>query len=317
MEDHLTEREYQLEIALETARLGSWTLDLTNGTIECSAQCLEDFGIAEGGTLTDQRLRELIDPANGLSLRAAIDQAARSRVDFEAEYPINRQDGNRSLIRVSGRALHKASGTPERMMGVTIDLTPRNPQAAAKQGQDSLSLTDAAAVGAWDWDIVADRVYANARFAQLFSIDPQRVANGAPIADFLHSIHPEDRDCVEQAIARAVDTGAEFAEEYRLVQADNSIRWVYAIGRCLKDESGVPCRFPGVIFDTTERKLEGKRIQESQIRCRRFSTAPTNTSGCSRRREMCWKRTARRLNSATSHESTSLESLFGKDRGFS
>lgn len=136
-------------------------------------------------------------------------------------------------------------------------------QSALKKSEERLSfaLEAGGGIGAWDWDVPADRVYANARFARLFSVDPARAADGAPIAEFTNGIHPEDRSRVREAIERATLTGESFAEEYRFLQEDGSVRWVLACGRCnLQD--GRPRRFPGVVFDITDRKRAEQQLRE-------------------------------------------------------
>jgi PAS domain-containing protein len=41
-----------------------------------------------------------------------------------------------------------------------------------------LALRAASGVGTWDWDIVADKVYADARYAVFHNVDPERAAGG-------------------------------------------------------------------------------------------------------------------------------------------
>ncbi|BCW87781.1 Sensor histidine kinase RcsC [Alphaproteobacteria bacterium SO-S41] len=114
-------------------------------------------------------------------------------------------------------------------------------------------------IGTWDWDIVADRVKADERFARLYGVDPGMAARGAPIAEFFTGMHPSDRDRVQSAIAEAIAGGGSFSQEYRLLQSDGSITWVTAQGRCKRAEDGTPLRFPGVSFDITERKAAESR----------------------------------------------------------
>lgn len=123
----------------------------------------------------------------------------------------------------------------------------------------SFAMQASSAVGWWDWDIPADRVYASDSFARLYAVDPAVVAAGAPIAAFEAGIHPDDRDLFRASVAALIASGGEFAEEYRLQGPDGSVRWVYARGRCYRDEDGRPLRFPGVAVDITERRRGEQR----------------------------------------------------------
>lgn len=58
-------------------------------------------------------------------------------------------------------------------------------------------IVEAAELGIWSWDIVSDRVRADARMAALFGV-PQERRLDAPLATYLAAFHPDD---VEPTIA--------------------------------------------------------------------------------------------------------------------
>ena len=122
-----------------------------------------------------------------------------------------------------------------------------------------LALDASGVVGIWDWDILNDRVVADLRFARLYGVDPEAAAAGAPMADFMQAIHPEDRPGLQSAIHRAMGTGEFFEAEYRLMQSDGSVRWVVIRGRCQHDPQGRPVRFPGTAVDVTARRQAEER----------------------------------------------------------
>ena len=132
----------------------------------------------------------------------------------------------------------------------------RRSESALRESRERLeqALSAGHGVGTWDWDVPADRVKADERFARLYGVEPDRAAEGAPIAEFFAAIHPDDLAHVQPAIRTALRTGALFSAEYRLVQPDQTVRWVLAEGRCRLGEDGRPLRFPGVSFDITERR---------------------------------------------------------------
>ncbi|MGO4838874.1 PAS domain-containing protein, partial [Rhizobiaceae sp. 2RAB30] len=108
-------------------------------------------------------------------------------------------------------------------------------------------------VGTFDWHIPSDKLYSDARFAEMFSVDPVEAEKGAPIAAFMGGIHPDDRPRIAKAVDDAIANGAKYAQEYRLLRADSTVRWIEARGECLYDQ-GKPTRFPGAAVDITERK---------------------------------------------------------------
>jgi len=136
---------------------------------------------------------------------------------------------------------------------------------AQRETEERLQLALAAtdAVGTWDWDISEDRFIADAHFAQLHGIDPA-MANQLPISEYLHGVHPQDRALIARSIKHCITHGSEYAEEYRLLQTDGQMRWVFARGRCYKDHHGRPIRFLGAALDLTERKHTEQALRQSQ-----------------------------------------------------
>ncbi len=126
------------------------------------------------------------------------------------------------------------------------------------EGRLQLALGASGVVGLFDWRVPEDRFFADARFAQLFGVDPDRAAAGVPIAEFVQAIHPEDRPSVEATVARTAETGVPYEAEYRVLQAGGEARWVAARGACLR-ESGEPVRFVGTAVDIHARKLAEER----------------------------------------------------------
>jgi signal transduction histidine kinase len=121
-------------------------------------------------------------------------------------------------------------------------------------------MDDALSVGAWDWDVVEDRVTADAQFARLYGVDPAVAAAGAPIDEFFHGIHPDDLDRVAAAIDATLRSGAPFDQEYRVIGEGHRARWLVAKGRVERAADGTPLRFPGISFDIHERKMAQVRL---------------------------------------------------------
>lgn len=121
-------------------------------------------------------------------------------------------------------------------------------------------------VATWTWDIVQNRVIADANLARLFDISPED-ASGGPIASYIEAIHVDDRARVSSAIEAALQgPNDRYETEYRIVRKDGTIAWVIARGKVERDANGKPKYFPGVLIDITERKKSDKQAEALQFR---------------------------------------------------
>lgn len=123
----------------------------------------------------------------------------------------------------------------------------------------------AGVVGAWEWDVKANKVYADARYAELHGVVPELAAAGLPVEAYIPAIHPDDTDRINAVAQASLRAGGDFSEEYRLIQKDGSIRWIYTRGRAYLGPDGRPARNAGVIVDITERKQVEAALEAARI----------------------------------------------------
>ena len=138
-ERKLGERGQRLRIAMETAHLVPWQLDLTTGAFDCPDGWRATLGGRPGRSLHRDQLMAAIHPDDRAAVVAALDRAVRNRTDFHAEYRVPvppAHAGGPAAVRwvvASGRGINDgggdnagdADGGPARVVGVMLDVTDR------------------------------------------------------------------------------------------------------------------------------------------------------------------------------------------------
>jgi PAS domain S-box-containing protein len=128
-----------------------------------------------------------------------------------------------------------------------------------------LTLEAAGASCGWDWDIVANRLTADARFAAITGQDEMALAEGAPTRQFFVGIHPDDVKRIRLAVAGILAGAEVFSKEYRLLKEDGGFRWVHARGRAVFDEDDQPIKFIGMLVDITDQKRIQEQLRIAQV----------------------------------------------------
>ncbi|PLS81189.1 hypothetical protein CYG49_02550, partial [Candidatus Saccharibacteria bacterium] len=119
-------------------------------------------------------------------------------------------------------------------------------------------------VGTWSWDITTNHVIADKNLSHMFGVSTEDGAKGLPLEVFVNSIHSDDRERIENSIAKTLYDGGAYEAEYRTVSKDGSEHWVIARGRIQKDKDGNLLKFPGVIVDITDRKRAQEAVSKSE-----------------------------------------------------
>jgi len=147
----------------------------------------------------------------------------------------------------------------------------------AERGRTEQSLRDSEArlrlaleagrMGTWEWLVETNKVVWSPGLETIHGLAPGTF--GGTFDAFLSDVHPEDRDHVQQTVARTLDEGRDHQIEYRLLLPDGTIRWVEGRGKLSHDAQGRPQRMVGVCVDITERKRVEEVLKRSEEQFRR------------------------------------------------
>lgn len=98
--------------------------------------------------------------------------------------------------------------------------------------------------------------YVNPEYEHVWGLSRESLY--ADPGSFIDAIHPADRESVTDALSSVATEG--YAEEYRIIQPDGTVRWIYDRGVPVVDETGTVYRIVGIAQDITERKLQSQQL---------------------------------------------------------
>ncbi|MFW6153336.1 MAG: PAS domain-containing protein, partial [Halobacteriota archaeon] len=83
---------------------------------------------------------------------------------------------------------------------------------------------------------------------------------------FLQTVHPDDRDRMEDALESLEEGDVPYDETYRIVRPDGEVRWIHDRGVPVRDDEGTPIRYVGVARDVTEVERRSRELERERDR---------------------------------------------------
>jgi PAS domain S-box-containing protein len=122
--------------------------------------------------------------------------------------------------------------------------------------------------GSWAWSPASQElIYWSEEMFRIFGLNPQR-SSPPDRQEFLRLMHPADRDRFNERVEKAFREKTDFAQDYRIVLPDGTVKHLHEIGHPVLDETGNIVEYVGTEVDVTERK----RAEEERERLRQVET---------------------------------------------
>jgi PAS domain S-box-containing protein len=115
---------------------------------------------------------------------------------------------------------------------------------------------DSSGMGTYEIDLASKKIKTSGNFNSIWSIDGE-IANEQLIA----KLHPEDQALREKAHQKAQTTG-KMCYEARIVNDDQTIKWVKINGKIIPDENGTPAAIIGIVQDIHEQKAFEEELKK-------------------------------------------------------
>jgi len=107
-----------------------------------------------------------------------------------------------------------------------------------------------AGIGHWRLDIEKNHLFWSDEIFRIHGLDKE---NGVPdVENAVNVYHPDDRDYVSDAVAKAIEDGEPFSFELRIMRPDGEIRHVKSSGECELNDKGKTIAVFGIFSDITD-----------------------------------------------------------------
>jgi PAS domain S-box-containing protein len=124
-EQSLRESEARLRLATDTGKVGLWDWDVATNRVSWTDSLYLIHGVKhEEFDSTAEGFAKLIHPEDRDLVSQAIQRAMESDVPYEIEFRVVRPDGDVIWLYTNARVIREG-GRPVRMLGATMDITPR------------------------------------------------------------------------------------------------------------------------------------------------------------------------------------------------
>ncbi len=264
-DEALRQSEERLNLAADAAGAGLWSLDYTSQTFWATARTRAIFGFAPNEAITPERLEAAIHPDDRRLVRETVERSVRSGEAGAVECRILTGDGGARWILSRGRAHSTSAGEPERVMGVSIDISERKAERDALRASEArlASGAELAGLAFYEVDFSAGTMYVDDRLRDLCGVPPDR--QDLQVLDFwMEHLHPDDRLWVMQ-LRRELHGGERdrFSCEYRYLHPIRGETWIqHLAGAAARDTSGSAVRTYGVFRDVTDRKRAEEELRD-------------------------------------------------------
>ena len=257
------EVQQRLAIAQQAAQLATWELDLKTNEIRFSPGSWPVFGCELSKVKMRQDWEAQIHPEDREQVRRELESALTHSKDYFAEYRVQTPLGIR-WVQGRGHIVFNAhTAAPDRLIVLSIDITER------KLADEALRLSDqkfreaqqATNMGAWFWDIPADRVTWSTEVPSF-----EGAVSSHSVKNWRETVHPADLPAVQDELERALGEGGSFRVEHRLRKLDGTYAWSFTQGQISLDDNRKPVTAVGITMDVTARKEAEQELHRTQER---------------------------------------------------
>jgi PAS domain S-box-containing protein len=249
LSEELRQSQEWINLATDSAGVGIWAWDFTSNIIWATEKARTLYGFSSDELIPFEKFLSKVHPDDIDWVVQASQKCLQEGADFRNDYRIVMPDGSTRWVRVLAKAFLAPSGKPERMTGVSLDITEnKRAEEALVRSQHLLRETGSIGkVGGWEFNIDTSK---QTWTEETYNIHELDLTYEPTVEKGLYFYTPASRPIIERAVQRAIELGERFDLELEITTAKGNLRSVHVVGNADLEHR----RVYGFFQDITERK---------------------------------------------------------------
>ena len=258
--DEIKKSEDRLRLVIDTIPTLVWRSRLNGRPEFFNQQTLDYTGLSlerclEGWVRT-------VHPDEMANLAGMWREIRNSGARGETEGRLQRFDGRYRWFLLRVEPLRDEAGSIVEWYGSATDIEDRKQtENALRQSEAYLAQAQRLSLtGTFGWRVTTGENTWSTETYRIFGYDEASAVN---VDMVLARAHPEDRAAVQKEIDRCSIDGNDYDQEYRLLMQDGSLKYVHAVARAERDESG-NIEYLGAVTDVTVARETERKLRRSE-----------------------------------------------------
>lgn len=249
----LRESEEKFRATFDQAAVGMSLIGLDGRWLRSNQKLCDIVGYS-AQELLQMTFHDITHPAD---LNAEVEHVhkliAGETQTFTTEKRYIKKDRSIVWVNLTASLVRGSAGEPKYCICLIEDISAR------KETELRLTMAlEAGKMGTWDWDLKTGEPIWSETLQRIFAFKPGEFQSPQNVWS---RVHPEDIDRVKSTVQNAVQHPRDFELEYRIIWPDESVHWIYCVGKPFYDASGKPVRIYGTGNEITSRKRNETGIQ--------------------------------------------------------
>lgn len=271
-----------LQTAQEIAHVGNWNWNIRTDELEWSDEIYRIFGHdPQSLAATYDAFLAGVHPDDRERVSQSVSLALEGKKGYDVEHRIVRPDGVIKHVREKGIVTCDMEDNPVSMLGVVHDISDyKNVIDQLSSTKKRLELAQhISQMGNWTRHLGNNTVEWSDEVYHIFS-RPKEKEHPLFFEDFIHAIHPDDRERVRGEINRYMDEGIDaYGLDYKIKTPQGILKYLHEEVRVIRSGARA-IRIEGTVQDVTERVKTEKAIQEyNEILDNYIITSQTDLKG--------------------------------------